>query len=94
MSSIKQCGLLSACRCYEIKCDTGVVIGNYTGDDNTLVPYPFSKIYQEPGLNYSTLLDEYDRTWGGVWPNPLQSEDVQRTQCWNADEVPCHVTAA
>lgn len=48
--------MLIACRCYEIKCDTGVVVGNYTGANNTPADYSSTKIYQEPGLNYSTLL--------------------------------------
>lgn len=45
-------------------------IGNYTGSKNTPAPYSFIIIHSEPGLNYSTRLGEYNRTWGGVWPNP------------------------
>ena len=46
---------LSTCRCYEIKCVTGVVVGNITNGNN--VPYNISGGYTEPGLNYATLQD-------------------------------------
>ena len=42
-------------RCYEVKCVTGTVVGNIT--NGAAVPLPYSSLYIEPGLDYSTLLD-------------------------------------
>ena len=42
-------------RCYEVKCVTGVVVGNYSG--STAVPYNLSQAYVEPGLDLTTLVD-------------------------------------
>lgn len=77
-----------SCRCYEIKCDTGVVIGNYSAANNdAVIPYNTATGFTEPGLNYTTLVDDYGRTWNG---NPLMSEDQLFTQCWNVSQVTIH----
>ena len=43
-------------RCYEIQCQTGVVVGNYSSD-GTAIPYNISNGFTEPGLDYNTLQD-------------------------------------
>lgn len=79
---------MRSCRCYEIQCLTGVVVGNYTttGATPESVPYNTSTGFIEPGLDYDTLADDYGRYWNG---NPLMSEDMLFTQCWNVSQVTC-----
>ena len=80
--------LYLSCRCYELQCLTGVVNGNFTGPNNTPVPYNTSTGFIQPGLNYDTVLDDYNRTWNG---NPLMAQDELFTQCWNGTQVPTHL---
>ena len=75
-----------ACRCYEIQCSTGVVVGNYSTATATptAIPYNTSTGFIEPGLDYDTVADDYNRYWNG---NPLMSKDELFTQCWNGTQV-------
>lgn len=74
-------------RCYELQCTTGVVVGNYTAGSTdaktTSIPYNTSTGFIQPGLNYSTVLDDYNRTWNG---NPLMAQNQLLTQCWNGTQ--------
>ncbi len=81
--------IVAVIRCYEIKCDTGVVIGNYsTTNNDAAIPYNTSTGFIEPGLDYDTLKDDYNRTWNG---NPLMSQDMLFAQCWNGSQVNTHL---
>ncbi len=74
------------CRCYEIQCSTGVVTGNYSTASGTpsAIPYNTSTGFIEPGLDYDTVVDDYNRKWNG---NPLMSQNELFTQCWNGSQV-------
>lgn len=73
-------------RCYEIQCSTGVVVGNYSTATGTptAIPYNTSTGFIEPGLNYDTVVDDYNRKWNG---NPLMSQNELFTQCWNGSQA-------
>ncbi|KAK9801963.1 hypothetical protein WJX73_002009 [Symbiochloris irregularis] len=66
-------------RCYEIRCTTGVVPGNYTSA-GVATPYPLSETYIQPGLDLNTLVDDYGRHWAG---NPGAADNEIYTLCWN-----------
>ena len=72
------------CRCYEVKCDTGTVIGNYSSS-GVATPYNTSGGFQ-PKVNLSTVVDDYNRSWPG---NPQLGEQQLFTQCWNLSQVSC-----
>lgn len=67
------------CRCYEVRCLTGAVVGNYSSDGSPIL-FDTSKALTQPGLNVATVRDSYGRTYGG---NPLESEELLFTQCYN-----------
>lgn len=80
---------LMSCRCYEIRCHTGVVWGNYSSA-GTLYPYPVSMSDLWPVYKFSTSsgtppVDDFNRSFPG---NILNSSDVLFTQCWNASDLP------
>ncbi|DBB17410.1 TPA: hypothetical protein ACH3X3_014441 [Trebouxia sp. C0006] len=71
-------------RCYELRCQTGVVAGNFSSD-NTPVPYRIGPAQSQPPYQFTTFsgqppLDDFNRSFPG---NPLNSSDVVFTQCWN-----------
>ena len=73
-----------ACRCYEIRCSTGTVIGNYSADNSdAVIPYNITGGFI-PKVNLDTVVDDYGRHWNG---NDLMSEDELFTQCYNASQV-------
>ena len=77
-------------RCYEVRCETGVVTANFSSS-GARIPYNISNGYIEPGLNYATLEDDYQRTYAG---NPLMSQNMLFTQCYNNTLVSCPLTTA
>jgi len=71
-------------RCYELRCQTGVVAGNFSSD-NTPVPYLIGPAQSQPPYQFTTFsgqppLDDFNRSFPG---NSLDSRDVVFTQCWN-----------
>ena len=75
----------SWCRCYELKCDTGTVIGNYSAS-GVATPYNTSGGFQSK-VNLSTVVDDYNRSWPG---NTQLGSQQLFTQCWNLTQVVCH----
>ena len=72
------------CRCYEIKCSTGVVVGNYSSTGAS-IPYNTSLGFQA-AVDLFTVKDDYNRTWPG---NDLKPQDELFTQCWNLSQASC-----
>ena len=70
---------LPSSRCYEVRCVTGVVVGNFSSN-GAAIPFNTSRGFTEPGLDLSTVQDDYGRTYAG---NPLKGEEQLFTQCWN-----------
>ena len=70
------------CRCYEIKCSTGVVTGNYSSSGAS-IPYNTSVGFQA-AVNLDTVKDDYNRSWSG---NSLKPQDELFTRCWNFSQV-------
>ncbi|KAK9787725.1 hypothetical protein WJX73_002165 [Symbiochloris irregularis] len=66
-------------RCYELRCATGTVVGNYT-NSGSAIPFNTSNGFTEPNLDEATVKDDYGRVYPG---NDLKSEDELFVQCWN-----------
>ncbi len=71
-------------RCYELRCQTGVVAGNFSSD-NTPVPYLIGPAQSQPPYQFTNFsgqppLDDFNRSFPG---NSLDARDVVFTQCWN-----------
>lgn len=65
-------------RCYEARCQTGLVAANYTANGSA-VYHTISQGY-EPARNVSQVPD----TFGRLAPvNPLRAENLVYTRCWN-----------
>lgn len=78
----------SPCRCYEIRCATGTVIGNYTVAGNDVVstiPFNLTRGYT-PKVDVNTVKDDYGRLWSG---NDLMDQDLLFTKCYNLSQVRC-----
>ena len=79
-----------ACRCYEVRCTTGTVLGNSSG-----VPYPLQdlggSVYNWDRNTSAPLVDDYGRQFPG---NVLNGSDVLFTQCWNASDQPANQVTA
>lgn len=74
------------CRCYEIRCATGTVIGNYTVAGNDIVstiPFNLTRGYT-PKVDVNTVEDDYGRLWSG---NDLMDQDLLFTRCYNLSQV-------
>eukprot|EP00891_Asterochloris_glomerata_P000903 jgi/Astpho2/903/Aster-00744 len=70
-------------RCYEVKCQTGLVIANYTGPaSNPTSAAELQTISQgyTPAKNVSAVTDTFGRT---APVNPLLSQNLIYTNCWN-----------
>ena len=80
----------AACRCYEVRCTTGTVLGNSSG-----VPYSLQdlggSVYNWNRNTSAPLVDDYGRQFPG---NILNGSDVLFTQCWNASDQPAHQVTA
>lgn len=75
--------VLNLCRCYEVKCQTGLVIANYTGPaSNPTSAAELQTISQgyTPAKNVSAVTDTFGRT---APVNPLLSQNLIYTNCWN-----------
>lgn len=76
------------CRCYEIRCSTGTVIGNYTAAGNDVVstiPFNLTKGFT-PKVDVDTVEDDYGRLWSG---NDLEDQALLFTKCYNLSQVRC-----
>ena len=75
-----------ACRCYEVRCTTGAVLGNSSG-----IPYPLKdlgggeSVYGWARNSSAPLTDDYGRPFPG---NPLNGSNALFTRCWNATDQP------
>ncbi|KAL3157021.1 hypothetical protein ABBQ38_001272 [Trebouxia sp. C0009 RCD-2024] len=72
-------------RCYEIRCATGTVIGNYTVAGNDIVstiPFNLTRGYT-PKVDVNTVEDDYGRLWSG---NDLMDQDLLFTRCYNLSQ--------
>ena len=78
---------LVTCRCYELRCQTGVVAGNYSSG-NTLVPYAIAPSELEPVYQFQTVSNELPTdSFGRVFPgNVLNSSQLLFTDCWNTTD--------
>lgn len=75
-------------RCYEIKCATGVVIGNYS---SSAAAIPFNtSVGFHPAVDLNTVRDDYNRSWPG---NSLTDQDELFTRCWNVSQVSLSCTS-
>ena len=81
--------MLVTCRCYELRCQTGVVAGNYSSG-NTLVPYAIAPSELKPVYDFRTVSSEPPAdSFGRVFPgNVLNSSQVLFTDCWNTTDSP------
>lgn len=70
---------MHVCRCYEVRCSTGAVVGNLTANGQPIL-FDTRNGFSEPGLNLATVEDDYGRTYAG---NPLRSQNRLFTQCFN-----------
>ena len=71
------------CRCYEVRCQDGLVIANYTGPaSNPTSAAELQTISQGyvPAENVSAVTDTFGRT---APANPLLSKNLIYTSCWN-----------
>ena len=76
-------GALQCCRCYEVRCQNGLVIANYTGPaSNPTSAAELQTIAQGyvPTENVSAVTDTFGRT---APVNPLLSKNLIYTNCWN-----------
>ena len=86
-SAVVRTAMLVTCRCYELRCQTGVVAGNYSSG-NTLVPYAIAPSELKPVYQFQTVsneppADSFGRNFPG---NVLNSSQVLFTDCWNATD--------
>ncbi|KAL0039953.1 hypothetical protein WJX77_012639 [Trebouxia sp. C0004] len=74
-------------RCYELRCQTGVVAGNYSSG-NTLVPYAIAPSELKPVYQFQTVSNEPPAdSFGRIFPgNVLNSSQVLYTDCWNTTD--------
>ena len=79
--------MLVTCRCYELRCQTGVVAGSYSSG-NTLVPYAIAPSELEPVYQFQTVSNELPTdSFGRVFPgNVLNSGQLLFTDCWNTTD--------
>lgn len=75
------------CRYYELRCQTGVVAGNYSSG-NTLVPYAIAPSQLEPVYQFQTVSNEPPAdSFGRMFPgNVLNSSQLLFTDCWNTTD--------
>ncbi|KAA6418535.1 MAG: hypothetical protein FRX49_11481 [Trebouxia sp. A1-2] len=74
-------------RCYELRCQTGVVAGNYSSA-NTLVPYAIAPLELKPVYEFQTKTNEPPPdSFGRMFPgNVLNSSQLLFTDCWNTTD--------
>ncbi len=79
--------MLVTCRCYELRCQTGVVAGNYSSG-NTLIPYAIAPSELKPVYQFQTVSNELPAdSFGRIFPgNVLNSSQLLFTDCWNTTD--------
>ncbi len=79
--------MLVTCRCYQLRCQTGVVAGNYSSG-NTLVPYAIAPSELKPVYDFQTVSNEPPAdSFGRLFPgNVLNSSQLLFTDCWNTTD--------
>jgi len=79
--------MLVTCRCYELRCQTGVVAGNYSSG-NTLVPYAIAPSELKPVYQFQTVSNEPPAdSFGRIFPgNVFNSSQLLFTDCWNTTD--------
>ncbi len=79
--------MLVTCRCYELRCQTGVVAGNYSAG-NTLVPYAIAPSELKPVYQFQTVSNEPPAdSFGRIFPgNVFNSSQLLFTDCWNTTD--------
>ena len=74
---------LGPCRCYEVRCQDGLVIANYTGpasDPTSAAELQTISQGYVPTENVSAVTDTFGRT---APANPLLSKNLIYSSCWN-----------
>ena len=86
-SAVVRKAMLVTCRCYQLRCQTGVVAGNYSSG-NTLVPYAIAPSELKPVYDFQTVSNEPPAdSFGRLFPgNVLNSSQLLFTDCWNTTD--------
>ena len=72
---------IAACRCYEIQCFNGTVVGNYTADEQA-IPLPIAVASPPYTWNFTSGFptDDNNDTFPG---NLGANNDTLMAQCWH-----------